>query len=460
MLRCSPNTTWFQGFSNLFCSKNLLPMSNMSLEDQINAITRIVLIIGIVILIFDKKCSVVFIIVSLLFIIILYYLQRNMIDNFKTESFVPMGRTEVNVSNKLPHPTKQVHFQDPDDNSNNPKYQVPPKPKVSYIYGNCDYDFQVKNKSNNFNPLFCNDGVDAYSNASMNQRLAGKPNPKTLIPPVSVTPAFDSQWRSTSGTIDFKGQNNREPTWDLFQSGYKSIDDIDDEGPYSGSYESYHSNNSAYKSNMKDTQYNRINNRSQMGDDNSFLQRNMNIQTIQPGVYYKNNGLETVSSNIGITETDWRNEPVKTVVDNGDVYYDEYNNTSRFKKEPLSKSAGPEDIYDPRFTGYGTSYRSYFDDYIGQPKFYYDDVNAMRMPNYITRSKIDHLDFAESYGPVSDNYEERNEHMREAVNQSFLDNSLLFRNDLQERLMRKRNSEMVYNRQFPKSTAGRRMLRG
>ena len=70
------------------------------------------------------------------------------------------------------------------------------------------------------------------------------------------------------------------------------------------------------------------------------------------------------------------------------------------------------------------------------------------------------MDFADSYGPMSDNYEQRNENMRQAVNQSFLDNSLSFRNDLQERLMRKRNSEMAYIRQFPKSTAGRRMLRG
>ena len=34
-------------------------------------------------------------------------------------------------------------------------------------------------------------------------------------------------------------------------------------------------------------------------------------------------------------------------------------------------------VYDPRFTGYGTSYRAYNEPVTGQTRFYYDDVNAM-----------------------------------------------------------------------------------
>ena len=37
---------------------------------------------------------------------------------------------------------------------------------------------------------------------------------------------------------------------------------------------------------------------------------------------------------------------------------------------------------------------------LGQTKFYYDDVDAIRMPNYITRSNIDHQPFADRYGPL------------------------------------------------------------
>ena len=41
-------------------------------------------------------------------------------------------------------------------------------------------------------------------------------------------------------------------------------------------------------------------------------------------------------------------------------------------------------IYDPRF-GYGTGYRSYIDETTGQPRFYYDDIDAITKPNYIVK---------------------------------------------------------------------------
>jgi len=356
-------------------------------------------------------------------------------DKMKTEPF------------QTPQPSLQT--QQPinlEDNSINPKYQPPPKPKVNYIYTRYDYELQTKEKG-----MFCDDEVDMYSRVSMNQKLAGKPNPKTLIPPVSVAPPMDPSWKATNMTIDFKGHVQREPALDLYQSGYKSFDEIENR-------ESYQSNNSTYSSNVKKTQYEHHLNNTE--DDNSFYNRNINLQTIQPGVYFKNEGKEPISSNIGITETKKSIHPIKTMSDNGDIYYNEYNNNAKFKKEYIERNPGPEDIYDPRFTGYGTSYRSYFDEFVGQPRFYYDDVDAMRMPNYLVRSKIDHLDFADQYGPMSDEYMNKNEYIREMTNQSFLDNSLSFRNELQERLMRKRNSEMAYIRQFPKRTSGQRMMGG
>ena len=408
MLTCNPNTTWFQGLSNLFCSKDLLPLSSMTLEQQINAITRSVIIIFVIIMIFDVKCAIVFLTVSIIFIILLYYLQRS-----------SMTTKEEPFENKP----------DPEDNSINPKYQVPPKPKVNYYY---DYDNQPKK------PFFCNDEVDQFKTISMNQRLAGKANPKTLIPPVVITPSHDDNWRATNLTIK-NNNSNRESVKDLVASGYISVSDIiDPDQPQI---------NEGYSLE-----------RPQRKQKIAFLERNLNTQTIQPGVYYQPEELEPISKNMGITETQRQRVPVKSV-DNGDIYYNEYNTSARFKKVEESV-VGPEDIYDPRFTGYGTSYRSYYDDFVGQPRFYYDDVNAMRMPNYVIRSKVDHLDFSDHYGPMDDNYGINNDEMREMVNQSFLDNSLSFRNDLQERLMRKRNAEMAYIRQFPKRTSGQRMLGG
>ena len=72
----------------------------------------------------------------------------------------------------------------------------------------------------------------------------------------------------------------------------------------------------------------------------------------------------------------------------------------------VSHTKLPEDIntanvYDPRLSGYGSSNRSYVDDVLGQPRFAYDDVNAIRMPNYIVRSHVDMLPFSIAYGGLS-----------------------------------------------------------
>ncbi|NDB87021.1 MAG: hypothetical protein EB127_30695, partial [Alphaproteobacteria bacterium] len=348
----------------------LLPLSSMTLEQQINAITRSVIIIFVIIMLFDVKCAIVFLVVSVIFIILLYYLQRNKM-----------------TTNEEPFENKP----DPEDNSRNPKYQVPPKPKVNYYY---DYDNQPEKT------MFCDDKVSQqFKTTSFNQRLAGKANPKTLIPPVITMPSHDDNWRATNLTTN--NISNRESVKDLFASGYISMPEITDPDQIAeNSKEGY-------------------------SIGRSRRQGNLNTQTIQPGVYYNPEEIEPISKNMGITETQRQRVPIKEV-DNGDIYYNEYNTDARFKKIEVQNSPGPEDIYDPRFTGYGTSYRSYYDEFVGQPRFYYDDVNAMRMPNYVIRSKVDHLDFSDHYGPMDDNYGVNNDEMREMVNQSFLDNSLSF----------------------------------
>ena len=121
------------------------------------------------------------------------------------------------------------------------------------------------------------------------------------------------------------------------------------------------------------------------------------------------------------------------------------------------------DIYDPRFNGYGTSYRAYEDEFIGQTRFYYDDINAVRMPNYITRSNIDNLPFADKYGPIPEGHSNGNSNtcnMRKLANNGFLNSALQHRADISQKLMRKRNNELSQRRQAPIRTGGQRMLGG
>ena len=198
--------------------------------------------------------------------------------------------------------------------------------------------------------------------------------------------------------------------------------------------------------------------------------KNLFTQIIQPGVYTRNEVNEPINSNIGISFTQ-QFEPLTRDTDliSDEIMYTEHDpriiDTDLFtEEEPFTENEATEsNIYDPRFTSYGTSYRSYTDDVVGQTRFYYDDVNAIRMPNYISRSNIDNQKFADSYGPIQENNEFGNKYhsvIRDLANNAFLDNSLEFRNDLQERLMRKANARAWQRRDAPINTNGQRMLGG
>ena len=118
------------------------------------------------------------------------------------------------------------------------------------------------------------------------------------------------------------------------------------------------------------------------------------------------------------------------------------------KTEKKEIAQTESNIYDPRFTGYGTGYRSYTDKLNGQPKFFYKDIDAITMPNYISRSNVDIFPWSSKYGPDVDHSETNGEY-RQLANNAFLDSALTFRTELQERLMRKRNAEMWQLRVAP-----------
>ena len=194
---------------------------------------------------------------------------------------------------------------------------------------------------------------------------------------------------------------------------------------------------------------------------------NLFTQTIQPGVLSQNEIIEPINSNIGIS---FDQQFLPTSVDvnpiSGDYKFTEHDpriiEPSTFTEiEPIRVIPNEYNIYDPRFTGAGTSYRSYTDKLLGQPKFYYDDINAVKMPNYITRSNIDNQPYADSYGPIPPGDEfgnHNNANIRKLANQSFLDNAITFRTEMMQRLMRKKNAEQWQQRKAPINTMGQRML--
>jgi hypothetical protein len=112
-----------------------------------------------------------------------------------------------------------------------------------------------------------------------------------------------------------------------------------------------------------------------------------------------------------------------------------------------------DQIYDPRFTGYGDAYRGYQDIQLGNVRYYYTDVDAYRSPNFVIRNKVDHVDLQQPMGDIYSTYprEAALEDVRDVVNNDWMARSTEFREDLMERQMRKSNARQWQLRFAPRS---------
>ena len=513
MLKCQKNKLWIENVSNLFCSYTLIPMTGMSLAEQMNSLSRLVIFIFTILLATGFKSSFLFLLLSLLFIIILYYIQKNSMERFYSENYTPINNTQPNntqPNNTQPNISSQTRV---NYLSNSPNYsKTTPLDKVSVSRKIYDDDSVNLDKiSGNSDAIYNNPNW-----VSPNQMMAGPPNPKTNIPPVIVPPADPSVWRGTNLTSSLK--INQQGNTDLYRSGY-IISDNDqiteeygqkDRNKYDGinvnrkheqdSLETSHiynqdkniyaelpSNlskpNICHQNSRDDIEtswgYNKdqlINaglpsnlSTSGLSKNSSMKQYNQNLftQTIQPGLYTRSEIVEPINSNMGISFTQ-QLPPASSRIDpvTGALLRTEQD--PRILEPYLIKNdseytVNEGDVYDPRFTGYGTSYRSYNDDALGQTRFYYDDVNAIRMPNYISRSHIDTQPFADTYGTIPKGFEKGNPYtnkIHSLAENAFLEGAIQHRTELSERLMRKVNSEQWQRRLAPIRKSGGRMLGG
>ena len=392
------NKIWIENISELFCNSNLIPLEGMSLEGQLNSITRLVFIIYLIILLLRVKNSTIFLLLSLLLIIILYYIQRKQMEHFKTENYKPLY--VKNISPDIQQPIAQ-NFETL-------------KPSRNDVLRDIDYR-----------------SVNTNEYISENQLLSGPPNPKTLIAPIVMTPLADTtHWRVNN--LYVPSGINEESNTDLKLSGYEVSDHT--------------------KNIFKNTQiYEGYNNTSQISspDDNNRIF----TRIIQPGIYSKNENISPILQNIGLTQQDQFHPLSYEYDDRGNLI--ETQGKDQIKGEmldPYIESVNESTVYDPRHYGYGTNYRSYVDPTVGQPRFFYDDINSVRIPNYITRNKVDFIKEGTTYGSIKDI--DNTENIRDIAQNAWINNTNAQRADLQFSLMRKNNSEAWQRKMYPIRTNG------
>lgn len=195
----------------------------------------------------------------------------------------------------------------------------------------------------------------------------------------------------------------------------------------------------------------------------AYKEHNQNVytQTLQPGIYSTTQVAEPVTSNYGISFTQPL-EPISVMrrkrsdsIPHAELLYTQHNPLT-YKAPPRQKQEesynSPNTVFDPRLTGYGAEDRSYTEPTTGQTRYFYDDINAVRMPNYITRNNIDIFDFAPTYGVMPDatsSTSNASDQMHTFANQNFIAQTNAQRANIQQSLFRKNGQMVAQQRMAP-----------
>ena len=497
---------------NLF-STNIIPQETMILSEQMLCLGKLILLVSILLLIFgfNFKQTLSFCLFSLLFINIIYYIKKNNMETFIEKYDGKYLAHTSDTCNDLPIRGKPISYQLPrvvDDKaffycndqvqlepfdksfiSANQRLVGPPNPKTKIapviIPPSHDLEYWRANNLINHSHVNILSQQDVYQSG---YEVLSQCKPKTKRPNVKEGYCSEGTCGNQSNNPKY-GSNKWHPQQEQASSTNKSQTDI-----YNENFQNYfpfrqQSRKTPSKQFIDDSKnkpnVGQINTScgynpdqvfssnlpsnyasSNCQEDPKMAQYNKNLftQIIEPGVYSINQVNEPINSNIGISFTQ-QFEPMTYSNTQDGILYTEHDPRIM---EPLPEEVPVEtvneaNVYDPRFTGYGTSYRSYIDKQLGQPRFIYDDVNAIRMPNYLVRSKIDFEPYADSYGPMKAGQPDGNNltaNIREMTQDSWIKNSNQFRDDIMVSAMRKRNGEMWQNRMYPNSTSGQRMAGG
>ena len=323
-----------------------------------------------------------------------------------------------------------------------------------------------------------------------NNKLIGSPNPKTLVPPIITPRVYDLQyWTMTNNfrpeiinyekgryedesgykvkelmmsndippenylrpiKVKKKGET-KQPNYSFRKMGnnkYKTMENFSDDTIHQNTRNKSSVVSEEHFQKEKEGKYNKMN-------DDEYQLFNKDFKT---NPYFKdkyNPNLFTSTITPGTYHINDRNEPINSLMG---VSNEQQFEPSNYETIEPFETVNMSNTYDPRFNGYGTSYRTYIDENVGQPRFYYDDVNAIKMPNYITRNAIDVTTFGDSYGPLNSG-NEYTQNIHRMADEDFTDSTINFRTEMMDRLMRKRNAESWQQRTFPIRTGGQRMLK-
>lgn len=448
---CSPTKFWLENPFELFASLNVIPQQGQTLEEQLNTLSRLVIFVWYALFLLNYRFHSIILFV-LLFIILFYYIQKGAMANNIQENYdttLPLKDWK-----KIPQ-------------GNNLKIQSPTQYR------------------------FCNDArpiIPDQSYYSTNKALVGTTcNPRVNEPVTIVAPSFATDYWAANDFVP--SQINDNVYHELVQSGYIGSSTCNDPSTFDPNpkpitmahgqlVEGFNTlypqpatvNPSLSIPNSQPRRegdligcgyqpQNLIHNLPvnapvgvcQQNDVFNEYNKSLTTQMIEPGIYERSQVQNSSVGNIGISYTQ-QFQPVSCEKDKNGLTFVNRDPRSYQAPEPRIRAPVPEpsNVFDPRTYGYGTTYRNYVDEMTGQPRFYYDDVESVRRPNYISRNNIDHADWMQSYGPMKTELQDfiSTNHSRPLAQDLFQESEVKRRVELQERLMNKYNTTVGYQRRI------------
>lgn len=477
--------TWLDDWREFFNPNNIIPDIHQDIPEQFNCVTRIIIFLILIMYFYHGFNKYVWTLIVIFSTIIIMYLSfyKKKYYCMKKENFEPEPCRRTPIERCTPQEPVILY------NSKKPEEPI----FISGVNNNPSL-IDVQQAHNWCYP----DLVLGNTTASVNQKLTGnRANPKTEAIPVIPPPMYEpDNWVPNDFVVPWKINDQRRQ--ELYQNGYMTWDkeiprqkiDQDMFQKYACHPEEIRENFPAYsrsdydippdKTFLNSTYSNRLADNT-MDTANGYYpenarynypvnmppvqcmktpemsEYNKNLYSIplQPNVYTRSQVIQPDASmsNLGISFTQPHLPYHCEMDDRGNMMIDEYD-PNQYPSEYLlqgrdqyGKDEIPRnEIYDPRLTGYGTSYRSYNDPMTGQPRFYYDDIDAHTQYNYITRNKIDFTNFAPVSGPYRDI---PNEDVRTLANETFHNNVMKQRTELQYRLMAKNSHREWQQRMAP-----------
>lgn len=508
---CSPfqrcTVTWLEDWREFFHVSDLIPDAHQDLPEQFNCLSRILIFLILGIYLAYGFNRYVFILLILMLGMILSYLVLvkgvPTCPVMETYNPPPLQRTPLYASDNN-------FWQQPIINYDS---KLPEIPIVISGTNSNPSLIDVQQSGTWCKP----NEVLGDAAASVNQNLVGGANPKTRVIPVIPPPIYDGEtWLPNDFVVPFKINDQRRQ--ELQQNGYMTWEDnlpapcststlndlLQTYGcvPQPPQQQQPHPQQQPHQPEMREdyrsdtygnANYGQGTPRAARIDESmditsgyfpdnsqynypvnsapfpcmrspSMVDYNKNLYSVplQPNVYTRSqvNQPDASMSNLGISFTQ-PHLPYKCEMDDrGNMVIDQYD-PNQYPSEYLlrgrdrfaqdSDMIPRNEIYDPRLTGYGTSYRGYVDPMMGQPRFYYDDVDTHTQQNFISRNKIDFTNF----GPTTEPYS----HMppmntRHLADQTFHNDQMKQRTELQYRLMTKNSAREWQRRAAPIQTQG------